>query len=235
MVSRQDRQCVRRVSPLTTARSAKRGRGKPRRLTGAHVPAGSGGTFAKPGRRAHPTAGVPRPAAPAPSIPRPAAPGWATRPASHGRPHPGGPHARLQLSHRLGMECASGLDEGTLSSRSLHWAPAVGSEERMKTHHREAAPSPGAQGQGRGFCPAGRPSERRAPALPQPRPLLSSQGRPLKLKRPCTDSKFQATASSTHQDSPRRMASRRCSPVSGRPEGSHLTSRDWRPPASLDV
>lgn len=171
------------------------------------------------------------------------------RPASHGRPplggpharrptagHPrAGPHARLQLGHRLGMECASGLDEGPLSSRSLHWAPAVGSEERMKTHHREAAPSPGAQGQGRGFRPAGRPSERRAPALPQPRPLLSSQGRPLKLKRPCTDSKFQATASSTHQDSPRQMASRRCSPVSGHPEGSHLISRDWRPPASLDV
>lgn len=151
-----------------------------------------------------------------------------------GRPR-AGPHARLQLGHRLGMECASGLDEGPLSSRSLHWAPAVGSEERMKTHHREAAPSPGAQGQGRGFRPAGRPSERRAPALPQPRPLLSSQGRPLKLKRPCTDSKFQATASSTHQDSPRRMASRRCSPISRHPEGSHLTSRDWRLPASLDV
>lgn len=139
--------------------------------------------------------------------------GWPPpHPASHGRPPPGGPHPRLQLGHRLGMECASGLDEGHLSPRSLHWAPAVGSDERMKTHRREAAPSPGAQGQARGFRPAGRRSERRAPALPQPRPLLSSRGRPLKLKHPCTDSTFQATASSTHQDSPRLMASRLCSP-----------------------
>lgn len=148
-----------------------------------------------------------------------------TAQASHGRPAPaGGLHApQRQLHHRLGVERAALIRDlyphGPSTERQL--------SAQKKTHNREAAlPPPEFGVNRRSFRPCRVPvSLRHGPLLPPcPNIDLSLHLRAYNRSSSLhgTDFIFQATASSTKLDDPRRIVSRNHADVNGPPECSHL-------------